>query len=196
MSFQYYSVASAFILTKFCPKPNFAFLKKLKNRHVSVRNISTTPDPKPILHKVIVSQSKDIFENLALEEWLYRNANFEECSYLLMWRNNPTVVIGRHQNVWKEANIPLLQAANVCLARRYSGGGAVYHDLGNVNFSFLTSRKHYDRKWNLNVVVSALYERWMLDLSIDKRDCIMWNNLYKVRNSLIFCAEVCGMSEN
>lgn len=180
MSFLLSSVTAAFNLTKFYSKPNFACLKKLRNGHAYFRNNSTVPSSKPVLHKVIVSQSKDIFENLALEEWLYRHLDFEECSYLLMWRNHSTVVIGRHQNAWKETNIPLLQSAGAALARRYSGGGAVYHDLGNINFSFLTSRKQYDRKWNLNVVVSALYDRWMLDLSVNKRDCIMWNNLYKV----------------
>lgn len=176
MSFQQFLVKG----TKLYSKTNHAILKAFRKVHVHYRNNSTKTNAKPILHKVIISKSKNIFENLALEEWLYRNADFQECSYLLMWRNHETIVIGRHQNVWKEANIPLLYAADVCLARRYSGGGAVYHDLGNVNFSFLTSRKHYNRKQNLNTVVDALHNRWALDLHVDTRDCIMWNNLYKV----------------
>ncbi|GAB1611048.1 lipoyltransferase 1, mitochondrial-like [Argonauta hians] len=146
--------------------------------HLHTPTPSATPTPPT--HKVIVSNSTCIFENLAYEEWLFDNADLDRSSYLLIWRNEPTVVVGRHQNPWLESNVPLMVSEGVTLARRSSGGGTVYHDKGNINFCFLTSRERYNRKWNLNLVTEALNDRWMLDLSVNDRDNIMWQHMYKV----------------
>lgn len=89
---------------------------------------------------VFISQSNDVFANLALEDWLYKNWSFERRNVLLLWRNSPCVVIGRHQNPQVEANLPYLESAGVPVARRGSGGGAVYHDHGNLNCTFFTTR--------------------------------------------------------
>ena len=89
---------------------------------------------------VFISQSEDIFSNLAIEAWLYKNWCFRKRHLLLLWRNSPCVVIGRHQNPFKEVHLPYLESAGVPYARRQSGGGAVYHDLGNLNCSFFTPR--------------------------------------------------------
>ena len=90
---------------------------------------------------VFISQSSDVFANLALEDWLYKNWSFERRNVLLLWRNSPCVVIGRHQNPQVEANLSYLESAGVPLARRGSGGGAVYHDHGNLNCTFFTTRE-------------------------------------------------------
>lgn len=63
---------------------------------------------------------------------------------------------------------------------RSSGGGTVYHDEGNINLCFLTSRAHYNRKANLNLVIDALTARWDLDLTVNDRDDIMLEKFYKV----------------
>ena len=88
---------------------------------------------------VYVSSSKNIFENLALEEWLYENMDMTDTDYLLLWRNGPAVVIGRHQNPWLECNVQEVANCGASLARRNSGGGTVYHDEG----------KTYGAEWNL-----------------------------------------------
>ena len=59
---------------------------------------------------------------------------------MLLYRNSPCVVVGRHQNPWTEAAVPVLRERGIALARRNSGGGTVYHDTGNINLSFLTHK--------------------------------------------------------
>jgi len=74
--------------------------------------------------------------NLAIEECLLRSRNDD---ILLLWRNDNTIVVGRNQNTLTEINAPFVEANAIRVVRRISGGGAVYHDLSNVNFSFLTT---------------------------------------------------------
>jgi lipoate-protein ligase A len=80
--------------------------------------------------------------NLALEEYCVRNLNFEKDNYLLFYINEPSIIIGKHQNTIEEINYEYVKANNIYVVRRISGGGAVYHDRGNLNFSFLS--KHTD----------------------------------------------------
>ncbi|HET8654245.1 MAG TPA: lipoate--protein ligase [Longimicrobiaceae bacterium] len=77
----------------------------------------------------------DAATNLALEEWVLRHAPADE-SHLLLYVNAPSVVIGRNQNPAEEVNGPYVREHGIQVVRRMSGGGAVYHDLGNLNFSF------------------------------------------------------------
>ncbi|KAJ2766064.1 hypothetical protein IWQ57_004526, partial [Coemansia nantahalensis] len=75
---------------------------------------------------------------------------------LLLWRNRPCVVIGRNQNPWKECDLAALRARDVWLARRTSGGGAVYHDLGNTNYTVLMPRAEFSRDRCAQMVARAL----------------------------------------
>lgn len=75
---------------------------------------------------------------------------------LFLWRNSETVVIGRHQNPWKECHLPKMEADGIFLARRQSGGGAVFHDLGNTNFTFMTSKEQYRQEENFQIIIDAL----------------------------------------
>ena len=75
--------------------------------------------------------------NLALEEYVLRNAQTDE-DLLLFYINAPSIIIGRHQNTLEEINRDYVEEHGIHIVRRLSGGGAVYHDLGNLNFSFLT----------------------------------------------------------
>lgn len=74
--------------------------------------------------------------NLALEEYLIRNIAPEE-ELLLFYINEPSIIIGRHQNTIAEINVEYVREQGLHVVRRLSGGGAVYHDLGNLNFSFI-----------------------------------------------------------
>lgn len=75
--------------------------------------------------------------NLALEEYALRNFS-SDSDYLLFYINEPSIIIGSNQNTLEEINYDYIQENNIYVVRRISGGGAVYHDLGNLNFSFIT----------------------------------------------------------
>ena len=136
--------------------------------------------PQPEALSVFLSQSHNVFTNLALEDWLYRNFRFGRHNVLMVWRNSPCVVIGRHQNPWREVNTQYLHAAGMPLARRNSGGGTVYHDLGNLNLTFFSSRQQYDRDANLALVAEALRQGWGFDITVNGRDDILLDNAFKV----------------
>ncbi|KAM4711322.1 lipoyl amidotransferase LIPT1, mitochondrial [Anableps anableps] len=130
---------------------------------------------------VLQSQSTDVFQNLALEDWVDAHVDLQQRGVLLLWRNRPAVVIGRHQNPWTECNLPAMRSTKVPLARRRSGGGTVYHDLGNLNLTFFASKKAYDRQRNLRVVTEALRRvRPQLDVQATDRLDILLNGHYKI----------------
>lgn len=137
---------------------------------------NTTITDADIKKSVFISQSYDIFTNLALEDWLYRHFDFNRHHVLLLWANDPCVVIGRHQNPFTEANVSKLVDKGITLARRNSGGGAVYHDRGNLNCTFFTPRERYNRQYNLNILTRALFREWAIKTEINNRDDIVIND--------------------
>jgi lipoate-protein ligase A len=108
-----------------------------------------------VAFSVYISESQNPFVNLAAEHWLFaRLAPPERILFLCV--NEASVVIGRHQNPWLECNVPALRAEGIPLVRRQSGGGTVYHDPGNLNYSFLAGNEDYDQEGQFGVVIDAL----------------------------------------
>ncbi len=88
--------------------------------------------------KLIHNNNNDPAINLALEEYCVRNLDVENEMYLLFYINQPSIIIGKHQNTIEEINKAYVDEKGIKVVRRISGGGAVYHDFGNLNFSFIT----------------------------------------------------------
>ncbi|NBC83310.1 MAG: lipoate--protein ligase [Bacteroidetes bacterium] len=84
--------------------------------------------------QILLSKSLNIFDHLATEEYLLKSYKTE---FLVIWRSSPTVVVGKHQNLYAETHYPHIHRNKITLARRISGGGTVYHDEGNINFTFI-----------------------------------------------------------
>lgn len=103
----------------------------------------------------IESDGTNPYRNLAIEEYLLRHVKPEEC-ILYLWQNRHTVVIGYNQNVWKECLVGKLKEDNGHVVRRLSGGGAVFHDLGNLNFTFLVREENYNLEKQLDVILRAV----------------------------------------
>jgi lipoate-protein ligase A len=77
--------------------------------------------------------------NLAFEEYFLKSKDLGD-EILMLWQNEPAVVIGRFQNIWGEVNLPYAEVHHIAVIRRISGGGTVYHDLGNLCFTFIVPR--------------------------------------------------------
>ena len=107
------------------------------------------------MNYVLISPSTDAYYNLALDEYLLDTLS-EEDRILYFYVNKKAVIIGRNQNPWLECNLNQLNADGVQLVRRISGGGAVYHDEGNLNFSFMCHEKRYDEKEQTGIILKAL----------------------------------------
>jgi lipoate-protein ligase A len=83
----------------------------------------------------------DVYFNLAAEEYLLKNCRE---NIFMLWQSEPSVIVGKHQNIQEEVNEDYVRTNRIKIARRFSGGGAVYHDLGNLNLSFIETNTHVD----------------------------------------------------
>lgn len=117
--------------------------------------------------------------NLALEEYVLTHLHEEE-KWVFFWQNQPSVIIGRFQNTVEEICLPFIEKHNISVVRRISGGGAVYHDLGNLNFSIIESQecKKFNMKKFVEPILIALAKVGVLaeisgrnDITINGRKC-------------------------
>lgn len=105
--------------------------------------------------KAHILECEDIYLNLAFEQKLFMEMQRGE-RQLIVWKNKPAVVMGRFQNPWLECNLGDMKNQGIVLARRQSGGGTVYHDLGNLNISFMDWKENYSKENNNEVLINTL----------------------------------------
>ncbi|KAL0940419.1 lipoyltransferase and lipoate-protein ligase [Colletotrichum truncatum] len=128
--------------------------------------------------QVYISNSRSPYINLSIEHHLLQNTP-SDSTVLFLYTNRPSIVIGRNQNPWLEVNLPLLQSLDgsddaVNLVRRRSGGGTVFHDEGNVNYSVICPPAKFDRDTHAEMVVRALRNLGVDSVSVNCRhDIIM-----------------------
>lgn len=113
----------------------------------------------------INNRCTDIYWNLAAEEYLLKQ---KRDNYFMLWQSEPCVVIGKHQNVQAEVDEAYLREKGIALARRFSGGGAVYHDMGNINLSFIETVNQPDFEYYLQQTIDFLDQMGVTAYS-DKR---------------------------
>ena len=122
--------------------------------------------------KFLILETKNPHINLATEEYLFLNADDD---VFMLWQNEPTVVIGKNQNAYAELNMEYIKNNNIHIARRITGGGAVYHDLGNINYTFISSKnsqKGIDFEYFTKPILDALSELG-LEASLSGRNDIL-----------------------
>ena len=106
--------------------------------------------------KFLILKTTDPYYNLAVEEYLF---SYTTDDVFMLWQNEPTIVIGKNQNAYAEINMDYIKNSNIYIARRITGGGAVYHDLGNVNYTFIATKKEkceIDFKYYTAPIIEAL----------------------------------------
>jgi lipoate-protein ligase A len=106
----------------------------------------------------IINESVNPYYNLALEEYLLKETDPGDDLFML-WQNRPAIIVGRNQNTWDEINLDFVRKNNIAVVRRMTGGGAVYHDLGNLNFTFIAR----DRKESSAILDFARFARPVVD---------------------------------
>lgn len=141
-----------------------------------------------MLNQVLISKSNNPYFNLALEEYIVRTFDFSTKNTLLIYRNIPSIILGKNQNIFKEVQLDTIKEENFPICRRISGGGTVVHDLGNINFSFF--EKHDLKKVNSYYNSTGFMTKCINDLGVlctmnDRNAIILYNDL-KISGSAQF----------
>jgi lipoate-protein ligase A len=104
---------------------------------------------------ILQSNNLNAFYNLAVEEYLL-SMDLERYPILFLWQSENAVLVGRNQNPWRECRLAILRRNSGVLARRLSGGGAVYHDRGNLNCTLVVPRDTYDEQHVYQLLIDSL----------------------------------------
>ncbi|XP_045481621.1 lipoyltransferase 1, mitochondrial-like [Harmonia axyridis] len=140
------------------------------------RNLSTDSS---IKKSVFISQSKDIYANLALQDWICKNVDLTDHHIMMLWQNEPCVTIGQTQNPWYEANVAELSkitGVGVKLARQKSEGPSMYHDQGNLNITFFTLKDRLSQVYDMEIISRAVFREFSLKIDMVQDEFKMRGN--------------------
>ncbi len=133
--------------------------------------------------KVFISSSTDPFVNLTYENSLLTMIQKDD-AWLFLYKNTPSIVMGRFQNPWIECDFKNILEDRIHLVRRQSGGGTVYHDLGNLNFCFLHGTRDHKKDINHKIIINALKHFQIDSFSTDRSDLkVDFDGLKKISGS-------------
>ena len=118
----------------------------------------------------------DPYLNIAAEEYLVKHATDDIC---MIWINEQSVIIGKHQNAFAEINYPYIHTNNIPVIRRISGGGAVYHDTGNINFTFITKTVKTNQVdfGRFTSIIALFMQSIGIEINVSKRNSLFVGNL-------------------
>jgi len=157
----------------------------------------------------VTNNSNDPFFNLALEEYMLKEKPIASM-ILILWQSNPSVVIGRHQNPFAETDGDYLRENKIELLRRISGGGAVYHDPGNLNYTLIVDGSHVSRHDFLffaGPVIRCLEQLGLKaeatvrnDLTVDGRKFsgsarLLYRNRILHHGTILFDSDLCALEK-
>ena len=142
-----------------------------------------------MMNYLVESNCVNPWKNLAIEKHLADHVQPGDL-LLYLWQNDNTVVIGRNQNALRECNAQLLESEGGVLARRTTGGGAVYHDLGNLCFTFVASPERYDLERQMKVIQNAC-RRFGIDTKLSGRNDIITEDGFKFSGNAFSVTATC-----
>ncbi|WP_077611395.1 lipoate--protein ligase [Clostridium sp. Marseille-P2415] len=125
------------------------------------------------MKKIIRSEEFNPYFNIAAEHQLFLAS--DEDIHIFLWQNDASVIVGRNQNLYAECNLSYLKEHNIQAVRRFSGGGAVYHDKGNVNFTFITKERSASQVQFIELIRSAML-RLGIDCEFSGRNDLLFKN--------------------
>lgn len=129
--------------------------------------------------------------NLALEKYLFELCEKEQIPILYLWQNDNTVVVGRNQNIYTECNLDYVSQNNIKIARRTTGGGAVFHDKGNLNFSFIVPKHLFNISFTTNLILKALNSVGVAAERNGRNDICLFGN--KISGNAYYSSEKAGL---
>lgn len=133
---------------------------------------------------IVLREETNPYFNIAAEEYFLKNFNE---NIFMLWRNEPSIIIGKHQNAYSEINYEFVKEQKIPVIRRISGGGTVYHDLGNINFTFIQNISENENKIDKNrftpKIVEILNIFGLNNVEIKERNTLTINNLKISGNS-------------
>lgn len=136
------------------------------------------------MNRIIVSLEKNSFYNLSLEEELLFQAQSNE-TILYLWINEPCVIIGRNQVPFMECNMEYTRNKNINIVRRNSGGGAVYQDLGNLNYTFINKIGEKNTEKQKKLLLEVLNELGIKGYFSGRNDILINQKKYQVKLNIV-----------